>query len=291
MAGSGSGINTTSVLGTGLPTYISSARMVREQEGTVPQLVDKASLGEGVGTAWTEVDVAQLSDAAAIGEGFELEDAETIALSLRSATPTEIGKKFVITDRVKKRLDKKVLAQTGTLVGRTLQRKKAKDGITMLDGFSTSFGNGSTSLTTGYIRAAVAQIMGNSTEQGSGDIRSVHHAYQIKKLADALAPTGTYPMPSGISETVMRQGFKGISIDGASIFTDNVTAPTSNAFKGATFDKEALVLVQGYNVYTEDERIPGRRATAMYTFDEYIYVERADSMGVEQNHDATAPTS
>lgn len=287
----GAQVNTTSVLDKGLPTYISSARMVREQEGVVPQLVERQTLGEGTGLSWTEVDVDQLSDAAAIGEGFELADAEQMSLTLRSATPTEIGKKIIITDRVKKRLDKKVLAQTGTLVGRTLQRKKAKDGITMLDGFSTSFGNGSTSLTAGYIRAAAAQIMGNSTEQGSGTIRTVHHAYQIKKLADALAPTGTYPMPTGISETVLRQGFKGISIDGVEIFTDNVTAPVSNAFKGATFDKEALVLVQGYNLYTEDERLPGLRATAMYTFDEYIYIERADSMGVEQNHDATAPTS
>ena len=286
-----SGINTTSVLGLGLPSYITGARLVREQEGVMPQLVDKATLGEGVGTAWTEVDVSQLSDAQAIGEGFEFEDAEQIALSLRSATPTEIGKKIIITDRTKKRLDKKVLSQTGTLVGRTLQRKKSRDGITMLDGFSTSFGNGSTSLTTGYIRAAAAVIMGNSTEQGSGDLRTVHHAYQIKKLADALAVTGTYPMPSGISETVMRQGFKGITVDGVAIYTDNVTAPSSNAFKGGTFDKEAIVLVQGYNLYTEDERLPGRRATAMYTFDEYIYVERADSMGVEQNHDATQPSS
>lgn len=284
-------VNTTSVLGRGLPTYITSARLVREQEGVTAQLFDKATLGEGQGTSWSEVDVSQLSDAVAIGEGFELADAEQIALSLRTATPTEIGKKIIITDRVKKRLDRKVLAQTGTLVGRTLQRKKSRDAVTMLDGLGTSLGNGSTALTAGYIRAAVALIMGNSTEQGSGNIRSVHHAYQIKKLADSLAPVGTYPIPEGISATVLRQGYKGMTIDGASIFTENVTAPVSNSFKGATFDKEAFVLVQGYNLYTEDERIPGLRATAMYTFDEYVFVERADSMGVEQNHDATAPTS
>lgn len=285
------GLNTTGVMAEGLPTYIASARLVREQEGLMPNLVDKASLGEGQGTSWNEVDVAQMSDAQGIGEGFELANAEEVGLTLRSATPTEIGKKIIITDRVKKRLDKKVLGQTGTLVSRTLQRKISKDGITMLDGFSTSLGNGSTSLSPGYVRAAVAQIMGNATEQGSGNIASVHHAYQIKKLADALAPTGTYPLPTGLSEQILRQGYKGVTIDGAAIFTDNVTAPASNAFKGGTFDREALVLVRGYDLFTEEQRIPGLRATAMWTFEEYIYIERADSMGIEQNHDATAPTS
>ena len=56
-----SGYTTTDALADSLPTVISSARQVREFEGVMPQLVDKVTLGEGIGLSWNEVSLAQLS--------------------------------------------------------------------------------------------------------------------------------------------------------------------------------------------------------------------------------------
>ena len=49
------GNTTTGSLTDSLPDVISSARIVREQEGDMPQLVEKQTLGEGIGLSWNEV--------------------------------------------------------------------------------------------------------------------------------------------------------------------------------------------------------------------------------------------
>ena len=50
-----SGWTTTSALADSLDDVRSSARIVREYEGVMPQLVDKVTLGEGVGLDWKEI--------------------------------------------------------------------------------------------------------------------------------------------------------------------------------------------------------------------------------------------
>lgn len=285
------GTTQTATVSNGLPTMVAKARQIREQDGVMPQLVDKATLAEGTGTAWREVAFSRLADASTISEGDEFDSFQQLATTLITGTPVEIGGATLITDRVRRRLDRKAYAQIGGLLGNMMQRKKAKDGITQLDSFSTSFGGAGTTFASGYIHAAVDQIEGNATERGVRPIRTVLHGFQRRDLSNELAPVGTYPIPDGVSQTIVSQNFAG-SIGGSEVYFDSVKAPDSaNDFKGGTFSREAIVLVQGYDLYAEEDRQVGRRANAAYMFDEYVYVERADTMGIEQYFDATAPTS
>lgn len=288
------GQTTTGTLENGLNVMVASARQIREQRGVMPQLVDKAKLAEGTGLTWREVAIQKLSDASTIGEGLSFDNDQQITDALINGTPVEIGISVVITKRVRQRLDRKALSQIGGLTGNAIQRKKSKDGITQLDSFSTSFGSAGTTFATGYIHAAVAQIEGNATEPGTPPFYTVLHRHQIRDIEADLAPVGTYPIPDGISQEVVRQGFRG-NIGGSEVFADSVTAPdSSDDFKGGVFSKQAIVLVQGYSLYSEEldgDDMKRKRATGMLMFDEYIYVERADSMGIELYFDATAPTS
>lgn len=286
------GINTTSTFDSAaLPTMIASARQIREQEGVMPQLVDKATLAEGTGLTYRELSFARLPDAVSIGENQVFDAPQELVDNLITGTPTEIGIEVIFTDRVKRRVDKKAMAQTGTLAGHSMQRKKAKDGITQLDSFSTSFGGAGTTFAPGYVHAAVAQIEGNPTEKGSRPIYTVIHRYMVRDIESSLAPVGTYPIPGGISESIIRSGFNGM-LGGSEVFSDNVVAPDANDdFKGAVFSKDSIILIQGYDLYTEEERLVARRASAVYMFDEYVYIERYDTGGVELYFDATPPTS
>ncbi len=286
------GITETPTVADSLPSVVAKARQIREQEGVMPQLVDQAKLKEGTGTGWREVAFSRLSDAVTVSEGDEFDAPQQLADTLITGTPVEVGIEIIITDRVKKRIDKKALAQTGGLIGHGIQRKKAKDGITQLDSFGTfAFGSSGTTFASGYILSAVDSIEGNATERGVHPIYSVHHHFQRRALSNELASSGTYPIPEGISAQVIRANYSG-PIAGAEVFFDSVKAPDgSGDFKGGTFAKEAIVLVQGYDLYADEERLKSRRATAMYMFDEFIYIERADTMGVEQYMDAPAPTS
>ena len=46
------GVTTTSSLADSLPVIKAAARIVREQEGRMPQLVDRQRLAEGTGLTW-----------------------------------------------------------------------------------------------------------------------------------------------------------------------------------------------------------------------------------------------
>ena len=55
------GWTTTGSLSDSLDDVRSSARIVREFEGVVPQLCDKKTLGEGIGLSWQEITYAALT--------------------------------------------------------------------------------------------------------------------------------------------------------------------------------------------------------------------------------------
>ena len=287
------GNTTTGSLADSLPTIIASARIVREQEGVMPQLVEKQTLGEGIGLSWNEVSYAQLT-AQAITETTELDNPQQLSDSLITITPTVIGIETVITDRVAARITKNGYAKLGALAQNAMQRKKDDDGLTVLDGFSNSYCGAGSTLTSGHIGAAVSLIKGNATEPGHDPIRCVLHSYQIHDIEDEiLAGMGTYEITEGLTARVFKSGFRGM-VKGAQIFEDgNITENAGNDMKGGVFAQEAIVIVQGRApraVMVRDEALGGG-ASKVYHYDEYAYGERLDTWWVEIFSDSVAPTS
>ena len=289
-----SGYTTTDALADSLPEVISSARQVREFTGVMPQLVDRVTLGEGIGLSWHEVTLAQLS-AQVITETTLLDNPQQMSDTDLTITPTVIGIETLLTDRVAARISKNAFAKTGSLVQNAIERKKDEDGITMLDGATTALCSAGSTLTAGHIAAAVVRITSNATEPGMKPIRCVLHGYQIKDIWDELvAGVGTYVVTEGPTADVFRSGFT-LPIAGAEVYEDgNITIDsTSDDAKGGVFAKEAIVLVQGRTPRVETERKQiGGGATAFFHYDEYAYGERsAGNWLFEIISDATAPTS
>ena len=289
-----SGYTTTDALADSLPTLISSARIIREFEGVMPQLVDKVTLGEGIGLSWNEVSMAQLS-AQLITETTLLDNPQQMSDTLLTITPSVIGIETLLTDRVAARISKNAFAQTGGLVQNAIQRKKDEDGITMLDGATTALCGAGSTLTSGHIAAGVYRITSNATEPGKKPIRFVGHGYQIKDLYDELvAGVGTYVTTEGPTASVFRSGWN-LPIAGCEVYEDGnipIDSSTDDA-KGGVFARDAIVLVQGRAPRIETERKQiGGGATAFYHYDEYAYGERsAGNWLYEVISDATAPTS
>ena len=289
-----SGYTTTDALADSLPTVISSARIVREFEGVMPQLVDKVTLGEGIGLSWNEVTLAQLT-AQLITETTELDNPQQMSDTILTITPTVIGIETLLTDRVAARISKNAFARTGGLVQNAIQRKKDEDGITALDGATTALCGAGSTLTSGHVASATYRITSNATEPGHKPIRCVLHGYQLKDIFDELvAGVGTYVVDEGPTATVFQSGFR-LPIAGCEVYEDgNITIDSStDDAKGGVFAKEALVLVQGRAPRVETERKQiGGGATAFFHYDEYAYGERsAGNWLYEIISDATAPTS
>lgn len=289
-----SGYTTTDALADSLPTVIAAARLVREHEGVMSQLVDVQNLGEGDGIDWNEISLAALT-ATAVTETTRLNNPQQMADTKFTITPTVVGTHTVITDRVAKRVSKLAFAKLGSLSQNAIQRKKDQDGLIVLDGATTSLCGAGVTFATGYIAAASTRITSNATEPGSGPIRTVLHGYQIKDIYDEItASIGTYAIPEGETARVFKEGFRG-SIHGSQVYEDgNITIDSSSDAKGGTFSKDAIVLVQGRGLRRETRREPdlGGGATSLWIYDEYAFGERsAGNWLYEQYSDATAPTS
>jgi len=287
------GNTTTGSLADSLPDVISSARIVREYEGVMPQLVEKQTLGEGIGLTWNEVSFDQL-EAYDVSENQEHDNPQQISDTPFSVTPTVTCVETCITDRVAARISKNAFAKIGSLAQNAIQRKKDKDGLTMLDSFSNSYCGAGSTQTSGHISAAMGLITGNATEPGNPPYYCVEHPYQIHDIEDELrAGVGTYIVTEGMTARVFTEGFAG-AIAGAQVYRDgNIPIDASTDAKGGVFAKEALVLVQGRapKLYTEWTPKIEAGATKVWHFDEYAYGERQDTWGVEIYSDATAPTS
>jgi hypothetical protein len=292
------GNTTTAALADSLPTMMASARNVREFEGKMASLVDRVRLEEGTGESWNEVWYSQLQ-AQAITESTDLQNPQQINDSLFTVTPTMTGIKTIITDKVARRITKKGYSKLGSLAQNAIERKKDEDGLSVLDGATTSLCGAGNTLSSGHISAAGARLTGNSVEPGMGEKRAVLHSFQIHDLfGEQVAGVGTYPVSDGMTATIFKNGFAG-SINGVSIFRDdNITIDGSDDAKGGVFVKEGIVLVEGMTLKTEKERLPniGGGATAVYIYDEYAFAERlaANSTSTwlfEIYSDATAPSA
>ena len=289
-----SGDTITQSLADSLDTVVASARQVREYEGVMPNLVDKVTLGEGTGLSWREVDMAQLT-AQAITETTILDNPQQMSDSLRTITPTVTGIQTLITDRVASRLNPKAYAQLGSLAQNAIQRKKDEDGLTVLDGATTSLPGAGNTLTSGHIAAAVYRISSNETEPGNPPYRCVLHGFQIKDIFDEIVVgVGTYNVPEGLTARVFAEGFRG-QIANAQIYEDgNISIDDNDDAKGGVFAQEAIVLVQGRSSRATSVRREdiGAGATVVYLYDEYAYGERSSGNWLyEILSDATAPTS
>jgi len=284
----------TGSLADSLPTVIAEARIIREQEGVMPQLVDKQTLGTGVGLTWNEVSYAALT-ASAITETTILDNPQQISDTLLSITPTVIGIETLISDRVAMRITKKGYSKLGGLAQNAIQRKKDQDGLVVLDAATTSLCGAGTTLTSGYIAAAVFQISSNVTEPGNKPYRCVLHGFQIKDIFDELvAGVGTGIVTEGPTARVFSNGFN-MPIAGCEVYEDgNISIDASADAKGGVFAREGIILVQGKSPWTETLRRPniGGGATSVYHYDEYAYGERSAGHWLfEIYSDATAPTS
>ena len=287
----------TQSLADSLDTVVASARQVREYEGVMPNLVDKVTLSEGTGTSWREISMAALS-AQNITETTTLDNPQQMSDTVFSITPTVTGIQTLVTDRVASRINSQSYAQLGSLAQQAIQRKKDEDGLTVLDGATTSLAGAGTSLASGVIAAAAYRISSNATEPGNPPYRCVLHGFQIKDLYDELtAHIGTAAAgetSAGLTARVFEEGFRG-KIAGVEVYEDgNITIDGSDDAKGGVFAQEAIVMVQGRAPRTATVRREdiGGGATVVYLYDEYAYGERsAGNWLFEIQSDAAVPTS
>ena len=286
------GNTTTGSLADSIDTIQASARSRRQFDGVMPQLVDRVELDANTGTAWREILVANLN-AQAITENTVLDNPQQYDDSAITITPSMVQIQTFISDKSRRNVNNRVLAQMGKMPGEAMMRKKDEDGLTAADA-STQMGLGGTPVQVGDVAAARYIITSNATEPGPMPISGVFHGFCIKDFFDELVSgIGTYPVPDGSSATVFQSGFT-LPIAGVTIFEDgNISIDgTSDDAKNFVFSKSAWVLVEGMTIRTEPRREPhiAGGGDSLFMTDEYAYGLRLANWTREFIGDATAPS-
>ena len=284
----------TDQLQASLPTAISSARITREQEGDMTNLVEKRTLPDGTGDTWNEVSYAKMT-AMAVNETTQNDNIQQVSDTAFSIKPTMVQIATMLTDKVGRNITKNGLREIGKLGQNAIQRKKNVDGLTTIDGTgSTQLGTANSALTFGLVAAGVANVRGNTTEPGHGPYRFVHHPFSMKDIYDQFtAPIGTYDISEGVTARIFREGFKGMISEAQSFEIGDLAIDSDGDAKGGVFAQEGIVLVQEMSPRMETERMPriGGGSTIITHTDSYAYGIRQNQWVHEIIADATAPTS
>jgi len=284
------GNTTTGSLADSIDVIQASARSRRQYDGVMPQLVDRVELDANTGTTWREILLANLS-AQAVTENTVLDNPQQYDDSAITITPEMIQIQTFISDKSKRNINNKVLAQMGKMPGEAMMRKKDEDGLTAADA-STQMGAAGTPVQTGDVAAARYIITSNATEPGPLPISGVFHGFCIKDFYDELVGgLGTYPVPDGATATVFQSAFT-LPIANVSVHEDgNISIDGSDDAKNFVFSKSAWILVEGMTIRTESKREPhiAGGGDSLFMTDEFAYGLRLANWTREIIGDATAP--
>lgn len=289
-----SGMTSTGSLADSQELIIDSARIVREYEGRWKTCTDVQRLETNTGLSWEEISLGQLA-AQAITETTDLDNPQAISDTLLTITPSMTGIELCVTDRVYRRMPKKVIAKMAQLGQNAMDRKKDEDYLAMFATAATTLAGTGTTFASGYIRAGARRITSNTTERAMGTIVTVLHGFVLKDVEDELvAGVGTYTIPKGLSEDVFKDGFRG-TVASTNVYEDgNITIDGTPDARGAVHAREGIIMVQGKSPWTKtmDRPYRGGGATSVYMYDEYGLGERGGGQWLYGLlADATAPSS
>ena len=273
----------TGNLGSIQNTIIGQMRYTAEHNMPVVGLIEKFTLGKG--EKQLDIPKAGQVDAQDLVDGIDLTDSEDINASIVSATTSEVGLKFIITDKLARQFNQDVMAVVGRQAGDAMARKKDTDAIALFSGFSTSLGADGAAFSLANATSVIARAKGDKF--GLNPF-IVHHPNAIFKLTQSLqTPLATYPLPDVFNRPPVKDFFTGVRIGGVPFFEDgNISQSVGdNAGVGVIATQGAMGYVTSAGQNVERQRDASLRATEMVMTEDYGMFELDDSKGASLTYE------
>ena len=265
---------------------VAEAQVANNYAVIMPKLVDKIDLPKGAKNV-SVPKYAQLT-ASALSEGVAIASPTSLTVTHTTITPAEAGIYIAITRDAVYQMNDSVLKRIGRLVGDALGGYQDEAGVDMFSGFDTTLGSAGTTITVGHISAAIAKLDGSTALP---PFSAVLHPYQIHRLRSALAPAGTYPIPSGPSAEQLR-GYSIGNLFGVSIYSDGrIDVDTSDDAYGAIFNRGALAYTEEFGIKIDTQWNIFSRAWDTVATVKFVFTELNGYGGCYMLFDAAAPSS
>lgn len=273
------GPNTSGTMPKSLEVIIDSARAVREYPFVFNETTEQHKIPANSGLNWDEIAVGKMTAQTGITELTELDNPQLFTEDVIRYEPIMSGINWIVTDKMKARTSVKTLKATGEVAMNAINRQTDKAYLSCGQTATTTRGSAGTSITIGHLNAMRNFVeIGNAVEPANGKVYGIIHQWQNATLEDAITTTlGTYPIPTGLSEDVIKRGFKG-NLAGTNLMVDNNLTPDANDdVEMFVHVKEAIVLIRGLELrrFTKPRPELGGGATEYFIYEDLAFGERS----------------
>lgn len=237
-------------------------------------------LGQGNKTL-TYPKVGQMT-AEALTDGNDLVNSEDIGLTSIDLTPSEVGLKVILTDKLVRQFNEDVFKVIGRQMGDAMSRKKDRDIIALFAAL-----NGGTTLGADGATLGTVQISGLAawarTNKLPRPIFVIHHPNCVAQLTKGTMAVGTTywgGVLDDISKGLLKDFWK-LAWDGISVLEDGEIDAISGygSGYGAIFSREAMACITSLEVTSKTETDISLRGTEVVIVSDYGVFEIDDTYG------------
>lgn len=268
----------------GSGTLIGEARYTAEFSAPCIHLIERQTLGHGENT-YRFIKFGQASMSALV-DGEDMTDSQSFGLTYVDASPSEVGAKFIITDKLARELKPDAYAVAGRMLGDGMGRKRDEDIIALFSALDTAFGADGKYL--GNVNAA-ACVMTTKALKFPNPVYAVHHpnATGYLGMAASVLQAAWAGMPPEFAMKALQNFWTGVRISGVNFFEDGNIAKIAgyDSAYGAMFSKNAMGLVESLAPTTERERDASLRAWELNIVSDYIAVEIDGGYGASMQYE------
>ena len=270
---------------------LSKARYTAEHNAPVIQLFEKFTLSQGAKTV-TVPKVAQATFANLV-DGVDMTATADIGMTTTDLTTSEVGCKFILTDKLVRQANDDAFAVVGRMLGDGLARKKDTDGIALFASLSNQLG-GAVSMELINVAACIAFARANKFPD---PVFIVHHPNAVYMCMTSMAimpETAADPLAgSDADRAALLKNFYKMRFDNVSLYQDgNIAVVSGQTYGyGAIFSQNCFAYLESVGFNREDERDASLRATEVVVTADYGVFELDDGYGARMQYQIDAPAS
>jgi len=264
-----------------------------EAEHNAPciHLIQRYRLGKGEKSI-TVPKVGQVT-ASDLTDGVDMVDEQDVGMSYVSLTPSEVGLKFILTDKLVRQFNEDVFRVIGQQMGDAMARKRDEDVIALFSALNGGTTLGADDLNLSF--SLLSKCAGVATaKKYRNPIFIVHHPNALSIAAMGRAGIYNNDMNvtmgfGGLTEdarNALRQFFK-MEVNGIGCYQDgNIDKISgSDSGYGAIFSKSAMAMVESLAPTTERERDASLRAWEINMVSDYGMFEIWDTQGAPMRYE------
>lgn len=225
----------------------------------------------------------------ALTEGQDLIDSEDFSITYVEAEPSEVGGKFIITDKASREEIFDVFKAAGQMLGDGMGRKRDEDIIALFSALDNTFGGDNKYLGNANASGCVSNVRGLKFKN---PVVAVHHPNALGYLSRAASTIGAAwaGMPEAFAVKALADFFSGMKIGGVPFYEDGNIAKISSydSGYGGIWGKGCMGIVEELSPTVKRETDISLRATEIVVVADYIAVEIDGGYGASMQYEIGA---